>query len=328
MEVTNLKRVVIKEELVAITGDFISAIILNQFMYWSDRVKDFDKLLLEEKTIAEKEGIELNAPLKQGWIYKKAEELIDETMLGISASSMRNKIKSLVEQGYLFERKNPYYKWDHTKQYRVNYIKIKNDLEEKGYALQGYRVTEKILRKPGNIESQNLWNGQQLRAHRNSEIGVQNSEFGVQNSEFEEQYQRLQTENKPENKEKKEYKEKKEKNELQRVRNKIDSLSISDSLKTTILKYMKHRIGSRQPVTTVYLDLMLDQLETLSQGNEQVKIKIIEQAINNGYRELYPLKENNRYNRKDNRLEVGANYDMDEYEAATTSDDYFDNLPY
>ena len=123
-------------------------------------------------------------------------------------------------------------------------------------------------------------------------------------------------------------KERKEKNELQRVRDKIDSLLISDPLKTTILKYMKHRIGSRQPVTTVYLDLMLNQLETLSQGNEQVKIKIIEQAINNGYRELYPLKENNRYNRKDNRLEVRANYDIDEYETATTSDDYFDNLPY
>ena len=139
METKKPRRIVIKEELVAITGDFMLAVILNQFLCWAGYANNLDKLLSEEKRIAEKEGIELNTPLKEGielntplkegWIYKKAEELIEETMLGIAKTSMRNKVKLLVEMGYLFERSNPNYRWDHTKQYRVNFQKIKNDLK-------------------------------------------------------------------------------------------------------------------------------------------------------------------------------------------------------
>lgn len=44
-----LKRVVIKEELVALTGDAISALVLNQFIYWSERRHDFDKFIKEER---------------------------------------------------------------------------------------------------------------------------------------------------------------------------------------------------------------------------------------------------------------------------------------
>lgn len=34
-----LKRVVIKEELVILTGDHIAALALNQFLYWFERQK-------------------------------------------------------------------------------------------------------------------------------------------------------------------------------------------------------------------------------------------------------------------------------------------------
>ena len=180
MAVKKLKRAVIKEEFVTITGDFILAVVLNQFIYWSDRVNDFDKMVEEERKIASKEGIELNQPSKHGWIYKKAEELIDETMLGISQTSMRNKIKLLVKMGFLAERNNPNYKWDHTKQYRVNFQKLKNELSKHGYSLQGYKVLEN--RK--DIESQNLRIESQTDKDRISE-------FEIQDSEFEEQYQRL-----------------------------------------------------------------------------------------------------------------------------------------
>jgi len=44
MKMEALKRIVIKEELVVLTGDYRKAILLNQFLYWSERVKDFDKL--------------------------------------------------------------------------------------------------------------------------------------------------------------------------------------------------------------------------------------------------------------------------------------------
>lgn len=133
-----LKRAVVKEELVSICGDFIDAIILNQFIYWSDRIKDFDKYIAEEVERASRHGIEKNMTLTNGWIYKTSEELANETMLAMSASSMRRHIKTLTSSGYLDERQNPEYKWDQTKQYRVNLTKIQIDLIEKGYTLEGY----------------------------------------------------------------------------------------------------------------------------------------------------------------------------------------------
>lgn len=133
-----LKRAVVKEELVAICGDFIDAIILNQFIYWSERVKDFDKFISEEIERAKRHGIEKNMTPCNGWIYKTSEELASETMLSMSPSSMRRHIKNLIELGYLDERQNPEYKWDQTKQYRVNLTKIQIDLIDKGYTLEGY----------------------------------------------------------------------------------------------------------------------------------------------------------------------------------------------
>ena len=44
-----LKRAVIKEELIAITGNFIEAVILNQMIYWSERINDFDNFIREKR---------------------------------------------------------------------------------------------------------------------------------------------------------------------------------------------------------------------------------------------------------------------------------------
>jgi len=133
-----LKRIVIKEELVALTADYRKAIILNQFLYWTERVKDFDKFIIEEKTRYEKDGGESNLILQKGWIYKTSEELSEETMLGLSKSNMRLHIKYLIENGWIDERVNPNFKWDKTMQYRVNILKLQEDLYKLGYALEGY----------------------------------------------------------------------------------------------------------------------------------------------------------------------------------------------
>src|SRR5437764_2707614 len=94
---SKLKRAIIKEELLTLTGDFKKAVILNQMIYWSERVADFDRFIEEEKKRAsyamgtdERQQAELTErlPLSQGWIYKSAEELSEETMLGLSRSNM------------------------------------------------------------------------------------------------------------------------------------------------------------------------------------------------------------------------------------------------
>ena len=139
-----LKRVVIKEELVELTGGFIPAIILNQFLYWSERMFDTDKYIREEKDRAEKFDTNVSIDESNGWIYKTSTELNEELMIGISVSTMRKYIKQLVEAGFILERKNPKYKWDKTMQYRVNLYKVQLELGKLGYVLEGYKLLPNI----------------------------------------------------------------------------------------------------------------------------------------------------------------------------------------
>ena len=127
-----LKRVVIKEELVELTGDYRPALILNQFIYWSERMKDTDRYILEENERALKEQSEVSIEESKGWIYKTAEELNEELMVGMSKATIGKYINQLVEVGYLSKRNNPKYKWDKTLQYRVNLVKIQTDLGKLG----------------------------------------------------------------------------------------------------------------------------------------------------------------------------------------------------
>lgn len=143
-----LKRAVIKEELVELTGDFKKAIVLNQMIYWSERTKDVDKFILDEKRRAQmamgNDEIEYAQKLDEldlmthGWIYKSAEELSEETMMGVSKSTMGRYLNELVEEGWLHKRKNPKWKGDNTYQYRVDLLKIQKDLLKLGYSLEGY----------------------------------------------------------------------------------------------------------------------------------------------------------------------------------------------
>ena len=69
----HMKRVVLKEELVILTGDALTALVLNQFIYWSERIKDVDKYIREEK----QRNPEVSISPTYGWIYKNAEELAE-----------------------------------------------------------------------------------------------------------------------------------------------------------------------------------------------------------------------------------------------------------
>lgn len=139
MSENRIKKAVIREDLLSITKDYRKAILLNQFIYWSERVSDADKFIEKENEIAKNNG-EVERELFYGWIYKTAEELADEVMLGLSASQIRRYINDLVELGYLSKRNNPKYKWDRTLQYRVNLANIAKGLKKNGFPLSDYKI--------------------------------------------------------------------------------------------------------------------------------------------------------------------------------------------
>ncbi|MHA1592412.1 MAG: hypothetical protein ACTSUP_08075 [Candidatus Heimdallarchaeaceae archaeon] len=123
---------VIRDAYVVITNNYKEAVILNQFIYWTMRVYDYDNFITEENERITKENN--NAPrieLTSGWIYKKAEALSKETLLGLNPGTIRTYIRNLVEAGYISERNNPKYSWDKTKQYRINPQIIIEKIQEK-----------------------------------------------------------------------------------------------------------------------------------------------------------------------------------------------------
>ena len=126
------------------TGVFRPALILNQFIYWIEKMYDTDKYILEEKERALKHDMEVSIDESKGWVYKTAEELNEELMIGMSVPTIRKYIKQLVEKGYLIQRRNPKYKWDKTMQYRVDLYKVQLDLGKMGYVLEGFKLLPNI----------------------------------------------------------------------------------------------------------------------------------------------------------------------------------------
>ena len=122
---------IIRREFVDLTGDHCSAVVLNQLLYWTQRVKDFDLFLEEERSFKP----ECNISSRHGWIYKTAQELSEETMLKVSPPSIQKYLKLLLEQGWVEKRVNSTDKWKDTTQYRVNLRKLQKGLHTIGHTL-------------------------------------------------------------------------------------------------------------------------------------------------------------------------------------------------
>lgn len=151
MKPQKLKRVVIKEELVALTGHYVKALILNQMIFWSERVSDFDLFLAETKK--REENIEVE--LRHGWIYKNAKDLSGELMIDASHQTIRRYMQALIEDGFIEERHNPKQAWDRTMQYRVDLVAVIQGLNALGYGLEGYTLLDTSIVQNGQSSVQN-----------------------------------------------------------------------------------------------------------------------------------------------------------------------------
>lgn len=274
-EVKKLKRAVIKEEFIAITGNFIDAVILNQFIYWSERVKDFDEYIKQENDRAKKCG-QNPQDLTGGWIYKTADDMSSETMLGLSASNMRLHIKALEKAGFISERTNPKYKWDRTKQYRVNLNEIFAALAEQGYALDGYqhRYTENATH---NLKNQF------------ANIDPQTANIDVQTSPIKTAIPETTAETTPETTAetivgKKESKPQNGYGEI------INCYTENEELRTALWEFIKMRKLIKKPMTDRALKGIMNKLDTLGRTDGE-KIAILDQSIQNSWQGVFELKE-------------------------------------
>lgn len=105
-----LKVAIIREEFVAITGDFAKAVILDQLLTWNYETQDFNAF--------------------------NAAELSDMTMLGLSVPDMEKHLEELVNMGLV---KSNVTNWRAAGLYQVDFPQLTRTLAVSGYALEGYR---------------------------------------------------------------------------------------------------------------------------------------------------------------------------------------------
>ncbi len=146
-EPQRLRRVVIKEELVRLTGYWRLALILNQLLYWAERHADFDRFIAEEQS----RDPTVKIHPTYGWIYKSSKELIAELMLDVSEPTIRRDVARLIERGWLLQRNNPHQAWDRELQYRPDIRAIQRDLQLLGFALDGYPLLDDTADAPSPL---------------------------------------------------------------------------------------------------------------------------------------------------------------------------------
>ncbi|MCU4880434.1 hypothetical protein [Bacillus cereus] len=181
-EVRELQRVVIKEELVELTGKHFEAALLNNLIFWHGITDKMDQSLLVQISQLEKRGAKqgtINKKKKQirdGWFFKTADELSAELIGWGSPQKIGRALNELSKNGWIEKGNNPdpKMKWDRTTWLKVNINKIATDLFKIGYALEGYSLVQETEEKPKGFES----NSAKKASLRKFHFGICKFHFG------------------------------------------------------------------------------------------------------------------------------------------------------
>jgi hypothetical protein len=109
-------RATIKEELVVLTGDYVAALLLNQFLRWcSSQGEEGD--------------------CQERWVSKDTMELARGLMTRATGTAVGVHLQRLVCSGWLLSRRRSSPPYHLLVEYRPDYDKIAADLQALGYAL-------------------------------------------------------------------------------------------------------------------------------------------------------------------------------------------------
>jgi hypothetical protein len=146
-----LKRALIKEELVALTGKWQEAVILQQLLHWTQTINQSDELIRQQvaafkKMGMDKEANEISSLIRDGWFYKNAEELAEELMC-IKKSQVNTYLNSLEEKKFF--KSVPFSPTKRTRYIKVNVRYIRDQLAKLGYPLEDFVFDDEV--KPQEI---------------------------------------------------------------------------------------------------------------------------------------------------------------------------------
>src|SRR5690554_5211278 len=101
----------IKEELLALTGDVVSAAMLNHLLFWQGTVNKQDEERLKQIEIFENNGDlekaeQIKKQLRYGWFWKSAKELSEEILFS-TRQTVERKMKELIKENLVEKKENP-----------------------------------------------------------------------------------------------------------------------------------------------------------------------------------------------------------------------------
>jgi hypothetical protein len=122
LKVKALHKVIIREELVELTGNYKLAVLLHE-LDWRQR----------------------DAFNKTGavcWFSRTTGELVERTLMKLSPQTIMRMVRELEAGGWLEIRDDPGDVTGRRKQYRVNVLKLRDDLDELGFPLEGWAFSK------------------------------------------------------------------------------------------------------------------------------------------------------------------------------------------
>lgn len=132
-----LKKISLQEGLMALTRNTSQALLLSQFLQWTQDCYGFDEILAEENKERTRLGQgPANVAPREGWFYASLQGMADACMLLSSQKSLESFVATLLQQGWLEMR--PATPCAQKCQYRVNLGALEADLKKIGYGLPGF----------------------------------------------------------------------------------------------------------------------------------------------------------------------------------------------
>lgn len=136
--VSKLRQVPLRADLMAVTGgDMIAALVLKQMMYWTEKLEDLDRLILEENQRLVKYGMD-QVDYSEGWIYKSHRQMREELFNCVSEDTIGRAFSKLTSMGLFQTRRNPKFQYDRTFQYRLDLILLRRLMNDSGFVLSDF----------------------------------------------------------------------------------------------------------------------------------------------------------------------------------------------
>lgn len=143
-----LERIILKEELVALTGHSYTALILEFLMKKCSQKEDFRDYLLEERKRVAEGNLESAENLLFGWLDQTVMVKQLGGLLKLDDGLLNKYTELLYKNCWLQERNSQSLKGDSytsAAQWRVDLVRILKNLLSMGYILQDYHIDNSIL---------------------------------------------------------------------------------------------------------------------------------------------------------------------------------------